>query len=86
MFDDYHWDKRRYTPQNARYQEFKRTPGRTLILEVGCGTRVNTARYEARMFPGDKVHVRINPNPGEGRSDINLHLGAIEGIKAITGA
>jgi NAD-dependent SIR2 family protein deacetylase len=83
MFGDWGWIESRSAAQQSRFEQWRRHASRPVVVELGAGTAIATAR----VF-GERQHapvVRINPaDPPLLRPDkIQLPMGALEAVKAI---
>lgn len=84
MFGDWHWVNWRTEFQKARFQEWRETVYRPVVIEIGAGMAIPTAREFGERLNAPLI--RINPidaqvnRPG----DVALQMGALEAISAIS--
>ena len=84
MFGDYHWVEWRTEQQMERLYSWREKVSNPVVIEIGAGSAIPTVR----LF-GQSLHVpliRINPTDARvnGKNDVSLDMGALEGITAIT--
>ncbi|MGC8529869.1 MAG: SIR2 family NAD-dependent protein deacylase [Leptospirillia bacterium] len=86
MFNDGGWNPSRTWEQSQRWQAWRKTSSRVIVIEVGAGTGVPTVRHFGE-FLGVPL-LRINPRePNTFRDyDLSLQMGALEGIRRIAGS
>ncbi|MCM8595863.1 Sir2 family NAD-dependent protein deacetylase [Accumulibacter sp.] len=85
MFGDWGWLSERSDAQERRLDAWLRTVDRLLVIEIGAGTRIPTARLIGERLPGRLI--RINPTepqmpPGKG---VSLAEGGLAALRAIAG-
>jgi NAD-dependent SIR2 family protein deacetylase len=86
MFNDGGWNPSRTREQSLRWQRWRESCSRVVVIEVGAGTAVPTVRHFGESLGVPLL--RINPRePDIFRSqDLSLPMGALEGIRLIAGS
>jgi len=88
MFDDFDWLDRRVREQRQRLEHWLRSVDRLLVIEIGAGTAIASARdFTHRMaFELGAPVIRINPREaaihGSPRH-VSLPMGALQALQAI---
>jgi NAD-dependent SIR2 family protein deacetylase len=88
MFGDYRWISRRTDEQERRLDQWLAGVERLLVIEIGAGSAIPTARnFSARMvIEHDALVIRINPDEStiHGHSrHVSLPMGALAALQAI---
>jgi NAD-dependent SIR2 family protein deacetylase len=88
MFGDWGWLSERSDAQERRLQSWLHTVRRLLVIEVGAGTRIPSARLLGERLSGQLI--RINPtepqlSPGKGVSVAATALAALCAIEDCLG-
>ena len=83
MFNDGGWNPARTRAQSLRWQAWRESCSRLVVIEIGAGTAVSTVRHFGESLGVPLL--RINPRePDTYRPhDISLPMGAMEGIRLI---
>jgi NAD-dependent SIR2 family protein deacetylase len=87
MFDDFGWLSERYDTQRARLNEWLDTVQRPVVVELGAGTAIPSARnfsHAVLRHHGGRL-VRINPREPQvpTQHDVGLAMGALEALTEI---
>jgi NAD-dependent SIR2 family protein deacetylase len=88
MFGDWQWLSERSDAQERRLRAWLRPVERLLVIEIGAGTTIPTARLMGERLPGKMI--RINPGEpqlpkGKGVSIADSGLAALRAIEACLG-
>jgi NAD-dependent SIR2 family protein deacetylase len=88
MFGDWHWNSRRTTEQERRFQSWlgSAQDTRLVIIEIGAGSAVPTVRMTSERLVRslDATLIRINPRePQVPYGQIGIAMGALEALQAI---
>jgi len=86
MFDDFEWQQQRTQTQHRRLNRWLQSVDRLLIIEIGAGTAIATAReFTHRIaFELKAPVIRINPDEAEIHPrHVSLPMGALHALKAI---
>jgi NAD-dependent SIR2 family protein deacetylase len=83
MFGDWGWIDDRTRAQHDRLETWLRGVRRPVVLELGAGTRIPSARRFGERISGPLV--RINPTESEvpGGTGVGLRTGALHGVRLI---
>ena len=88
MFDDYDWLEQRTHEQSQRLEHWLNNIERLLVIEIGAGTAIATARaFTHRMaFEMNAPVIRINPDNAaihENPRHVSLPMTAVQALRAI---
>ena len=83
MFGDWGWLAERSDAQEARLHAWRRQVDRLLVIEVGAGTDIPTARLMGERMNGPLI--RINPTQAQVADDKNVAVaaGALAALRSI---
>ena len=83
MFGDWGWLAERSDAQEARLHAWRRQVDRLLVIEVGAGTDIPTARLMGERMNGPLI--RINPTQAQVANDKNVAVaaGALAALRSI---
>jgi hypothetical protein len=86
MFGDWGWRSERSDVQEAGLRAWLRQVGHPLVIEIGAGTRIPTARQMGERVKGQMI--RINPTEpqlpdGKG---VSIAAGGLAALRAIAAA
>jgi len=87
MFDDFGWLSARYDTQRARLRDWLETVRRPVVVELGAGTAIPSARNSSHAVlrhHGGRL-VRINPREPQVPTpkDVGVAMGALAALAAI---
>lgn len=84
MFDDTEWASWRTRSQRARFDEWRQTVHRPVVIELGAGDHIPTVRRFGQSL--DVPLIRINPTDAnvDRPTDVAIQMGALEAIAGIT--
>jgi len=90
MFNDYQWAEQRTREQYRQLEHWLATVERLLVIEIGAGRAIPTARNFTRhtALKWDAPVIRINPDDAAihgNPSHVSLPMGALDALTAIDG-
>jgi NAD-dependent SIR2 family protein deacetylase len=88
MFDDATWLAQRTRSQQHRLHQWIRDVNRLVVIEIGAGTAINTARAFSQRMAYERYApvIRINPDDSSIYGDpnhVSLPMGALQALEAI---
>jgi len=86
MFGDWGWQSTRSDDQETRLNDWLRSVGRLLTVEIGAGTHIPTVRLLGERLSGRLIRI----NPGEAQlpagKGVAIACGGLAGLRAIAAA
>ena len=84
MFGDFNWQNHLARTQHARYQKWLYEVDNIVVIELGAGTAIPSARAEGARRAKDKL-IRINPRESavSDSRGVAISAGALEALELL---
>mgnify|MGYP002640193365 FL=1 len=82
MFGDFNWQNHMSRTQYSRYQQWLDETENMVVIELGAGTTIPSARSEGQRRAKGKL-IRINPREPEINSGLGISAGALQALNTV---